>query len=536
MRDHCAVLLFPMNWSACVSGPHLACPLLAGVARDSRWCGQTWDLSEEYFRAFDQAPKAGELVKAVEHGNFETLDELYFTWEDEIRGATTTAKESGRFRLLSGYSFCRSEHLPLREVVGRIHEGSVFTHFLRERIAPRLSDTHPDLVGVTIASRQQVVGAIELLHLVREVLPNAFLILGGNIVTRLRDTPAFEALTGLVDQTVVFQGDRAFANTLNLITERGVQGAREQVHKVVSEQSIPYAEWPVPSFNGIAFDQSIGTPTLCYVSTRGCYWGKCHFCAIPAGWSSTGYGGSAPAGFVADQLRQMVIETGIPRIKFVDEAIPPSKIEPLSRMLIESGLTIEWEGYVRLEPAFENPDFLAQAYAGGLRKLYFGLEQAPSTNRLVLNKNDHGDPLQILRGCNAAGIRVHLFCMVGHPGTSREDGHATARFLIENQELIDTADLVGFRLDRGTVVPGVRAKPDHACDWAMSFPFEGTASGVLDDRAVSDLEAECQEMLWDTIPRLLHPLYRIVGPWKTDTARVDLPLSASGQPSCSTSS
>src|SRR6202030_3210345 len=118
--------------------------------------------------------------------------------------------------------------------------------------------------------------------------------------------------------------------------------------------------------------------------------------------------------------------------------------------------------------------FLEHAYSGGLRKLYVGLEQAPTTNRQVLNKNDKGDVVQIMKACKVAGIKLHLFCMVGHPGSSTEDAWATTNFLIDNQVLIDTADLVGFRLDRGTSVPGVQPVTNSSSksDWQMSMRFE----------------------------------------------------------------
>ena len=52
-----AVLLFPPNWSACVSGPHLALPLLAGMARATKWLVRTWDLSDEFYRTWVNPPR-----------------------------------------------------------------------------------------------------------------------------------------------------------------------------------------------------------------------------------------------------------------------------------------------------------------------------------------------------------------------------------------------------------------------------------------------------------------------------------------------
>jgi hypothetical protein len=128
--------------------------------------------------------------------------------------------------------------------------------------------------------------------------------------------------------------------------------------------------------------------------------------------------------------------------------------------------------------------------------------------------------VHILNACSRAGVKVHLFCMVGYPGTSRNDAEATVRFLLENESLIDTADLVGFRLDRGIEVPGIRPVRTNNSDWGMSVHYEPTQVGVLRPQEVSEIEAKCQEILWEKIPRLLHPLYRIVGHWdRSDSAK-----------------
>lgn len=514
-----SILLFPPNWTACTSGPHLALPLLAGTSRGTDWQVETWDLTGEFYGVHAGLPVRRALIDASHAGDFARLDNLYFDWEDKIRGFPWTGDDRQGFRLLSGFPLTRFHALPLSEVARTVCEGTVFTNFFADHVIPRLLGAEPSVIGVTIASCEQMVPAIELLQLIRQVLPNTYIVLGGNIVTRLRQTSAFVTLRALADQVVLFQGDLAFSRVLDVVDQIGIRKARQLLPRIASDESIPYELWPVPEYSGIDFGHYAAIPVLSYVSTRGCYWGRCHFCAIPAGWSTKGYAGSASGDFVAGQLAQMTSETGIPRVKFVDEAVPPHKIRPLSVRLQELELNIEWEGYARLESAWENVALLEDAYAGGLRKLYFGLEQAPTASRVNFGKNDHGDPLRIMRACARVGIKVHVFCMVGHPGTSCEDASATVRFLQDNEHLVDTADLVGFRLDRGTQVPGVSPRTIAATDWQISLPYESSCPGVLGPEEVSQLEYECQEKLWESVPRLLHPLYRMVGPWKSAHVR-----------------
>lgn len=512
------LLLFPLNWSACVSAPHLALPMMSGAAASAAWDSETLDLSALYYSLSLEKPLRADVERAIRHSDYSSLDEMYFKWEDDIR------RVSGRsdFQLLSGFPSTPWSSAPLSEVAeGILAAGSPFSAFYRDLAIPTIVARSPSVVGITIASSHQVVPTLELLLRLRAAMPDVYVILGGNVLTRLRESPALGVFQRLVDRLVLFQGERAFIETLDAVKRLGVSEARRRLPAMAGDESIPYGEWPCPSFEGIDLEAYPGVPALSYVSTRGCYWGRCHFCAIPAGWSTTGYGGSAPPHFVADQLRAMKAATGVSRIKFVDEAFPPAKARPLGRLLAGDG--IEWEAYARLEPSWQDLGLLEEAHAGGLRKLYLGLEQAPSTDRRVLNKNDQGDVFKIMLACSAVGIKVHLFCMVGHPGTTEADADATTRFLIDHSEYIDTADLVAFRLDRGTRVPGVRPAISTRSDWNLSVAFEPTEAGVLSQEAVTAMEGECQERLWQTVPRLLHPLYRLVSPW-TPAERPSTPL------------
>src|SRR5688572_28133339 len=96
-----AILLFPPNWSAIVSGPHLAMPLLAGVAKRLGWESETWDLSEAFYRTYAAPPTRYAVEKAAKNGSFVKLDQLYFDWEDQLRSHQETGKFGSDFGLLS---------------------------------------------------------------------------------------------------------------------------------------------------------------------------------------------------------------------------------------------------------------------------------------------------------------------------------------------------------------------------------------------------------------------------------------------------
>lgn len=77
----------------------------------------------------------------------------------------------------------------------------------QETVAVRLLDEVPDVIGVTVASEHQLLPAIELLKLIRVVVPGSFVALGGNVVRRLRGETSLNVLLGLADQTVTYRGE-----------------------------------------------------------------------------------------------------------------------------------------------------------------------------------------------------------------------------------------------------------------------------------------------------------------------------------------
>lgn len=501
------LLLFPPNWSACVSGPHLALPLIAGGLKKNDILVETWDLTEEFYRLYGCQPNNKEINLACDFNDIAKLNDLYFNWEDSI--SILANKQKHHFGLLSGFTGGIFNTYDIYELIKVFNDETVFTTYYESVLKPKIENYEPTIIGISISSFQQIFSTVELALRIKHWLPNCKIVLGGNILTRLVNTRSFLQLKNLVDKIIIYQGEFSMMDYCMKVLEN------VQDKKILSEENIPYTKWPVPSFDGLNYGKYPGgVNTISYASTRGCYYGRCSFCAIPAGWSKIGYAGSADGHFTVNQIKQIIDNTGINKIKFVDEAFPPAKVSELFYASVEGKIEFFWEAYVRLERKWENPELLKKAFDSGCRRLYFGLEISPDANRKPLNKNDRGNILKIMESCKDLGILIHLFCMVGHPKTSVRDAELTVNFLIDNQDLVDTADLVGFRLDRGINVEGVKRSNDFSPDYAMNYTYEATSKDSLSYIEVQKLELVCQEALWENVPRLLHPLYRIGKSWK----------------------
>ena len=502
------VLLFPPNWSAVVNSPHLALPLVAGALDEDYSLLEIWDLSKEFYDRNGSRPDNKLIIDACDNGNITLLDKLYFDWENYFIELAKDHKLE--FGLISG--FYTKMITTFNYYYDKIKKGTVFSEFYNRYVYQKLKEIDPILVGISISSANQILPTIELLIELRKILPKSKIVLGGNVVTRLSNSSEFNKVMNLADYVVLFQGERVIKKICNSLIK--VNSNTNHYKKIYSDEFIPITEWPIPVLHGLNLKDYLGIQTLPFVSTRGCYWGKCSFCAISAGWSRKGYSGSMTPDLMIKQIKHMVSKYKINRIKFVDETFPPSKVIPLSYLMNDNNLNIYWEAYVRLEPEWEDENFLRTAYNTGCRKLYFGLELSPYSKRDCLHKNDNANIITILEVCKKIGILVHLFCMVGHPETNETDANLTVKFLIDHQDKIDTADLVGFQLHRGISIKGIHPKKGQKETLSLTYEYKVNNGVALLLKEVQDLEKRCQERIWEEVPRLIHPLYRIGKSWK----------------------
>jgi hypothetical protein len=454
---------------------------------------------------------------AAASGSMEAMNAVYFGAEDSLNSIARDF--GGTWNVQLGFSFDDRPQRSTRALLKAVFRTSPFTAFLRSA-AERILKESPSVVGLSIASEYQLVHGFQLAEMLKALGSTAAIILGGNVISRLIEPLSIPEVFEFVDGLVAFGGEVPLLHLASTNGERSTfdtipgltwfDGASVQVN--VAASALALKDAVAPSYKGLEHPYW-GTRYHSVVAERGCYYGKCTFCAIPYGWGAGGYAGSRSAAHTAGDLQQIAQTTGVTRFKFVDEAMRPSFVRALASHI--SGDGFEWEAYTRLESAFEDSALFADASAAGLRKLYFGLEIAPSATRAALGKNDHGRVQEILKSCSDNGVKVHLFCMAGYPGTTEADAYQTVDFLLRNIDRVDTADMVPWGYARHTSVPGVRRLERPEEDLALEYNWSPEDASVISQDRVEALGEECESALWDAAPRLLHPIHRLVSPWST---------------------
>ncbi len=326
---------------------------------------------------------------------------------------------------------------------------NLFADTWEEDLYPRLASTRPDLVGITITNRQQIVPGLTLARALKE--QGHFVVLGGAVYTKfarqLAKLPRF--FTTFADAVVVYEGETAL---LALVEQVGPGGARrlDQVPNLLyldgdrvrttrnHLESVDALR--TPDFAGLPLDQYLAPyPVLPILTGKGCYFNRCKFCDIPYinHISPRAYRVRSPEHIVED-LRTLERRFGAQHFVITDEALAPKLLVQLAEALEPyASEPRHFTGYARLEPGF-TAEVCRKISAAGMRKLFFGLESA---SQATLDHMDKGirvaDAPAILQNCRDAGIDFHVFSMIGFPEENEDSARETMRFFVDNAAVLD---------------------------------------------------------------------------------------------------
>jgi radical SAM superfamily enzyme YgiQ (UPF0313 family) len=504
-----------------VGSPHLGLPLLQGVARRAGVDLTVRDLNVEVSEFFDLKPRLADLHAATAAGDIESLNKPYFDLEDRFNDIARPF--GGTWNVQLGFQYAELKADSSAEVLAAAEMDSPFRSFFIERVIPDVRRLQPAFIGISIAAPGQLIPAFQLCRALKNAGYDGLIIMGGNIISRIREDLFHPDLYKLVDVFVGYQGEFPFLGLINALKQGKCDFAeipnlvyfdgRRVVGTPVLDR-IDLERLPAPDFAGFPLGRYWGENYVTLVGARGCYYGRCHFCAIPLGWNNKGFAGARSADLVFADMVDVHEQHGVTRFKFIDEAMLPKMMLAIAKKIEERRLPFEWEAYTRLEKIWLDPDFVAAVARGGFRKAYFGLEVIPGQNRNRLNKRDCPDPETILDRCAKYGVKVHFFCLFGFPGTGRPEAEATIEFVLNHADKVDTLDIFRFGYMRGTKVPGAKPIIRSDKDWALEYEWAPDETGVLSVQESEELKIELEELMWNEHPKMLHPTYRMLSPWR----------------------
>lgn len=468
--------------------PHLALPYLAAVLRHAGISTRLIDADLGGLRALlrpDAIARSVQKLKLRPPAGIDAamLSRLVLRGEtlaQEIQRALAVLRDprdfydphlfqAARDRLADGISFaCLAAERPVRYSLCPIQydidgvdeqsladliamsadrRGNLFADYWDDELIPSIEADHPDLVGISIVNRQQLLPGLALARRLRE--RGLFVVLGGTVftkfVTELLRLPEFFA--HFADGVVVYEGETAI---LELVAQLGsgrdfsrvpnflyVRDGRVQLGKTHVED---VDELPAPDFSGLPLgDYLTPEPVLPILVGKGCYFNECKFCDIPFinHVSKKPYRVRSPQK-IAEDILTLNDRYGCRHFEITDEALPPRLLEQLADVLApHADRQFSFVGYARLEPGFTAPVCTKLARMG-MRKLYFGLESGDQGTLDHMKKGirlEHVRP--VLEHCRDAGILFHIFSILGFPEETAASARNTLRFFENNADVID---------------------------------------------------------------------------------------------------
>jgi anaerobic magnesium-protoporphyrin IX monomethyl ester cyclase len=548
------MLFFPPNWTP--SMPHLALPSLTAFLRQAGIETIQRDLNAEVFDAIlrpefmqrslhrlqrqrrrPDGPSPELLAWAREQGPrlVESVAEAVgairsAAFYDGVRSlpAFETVLDALRLASLPYYPASlelqsyQSAHRPdssqsiLRAVDDRAR--NMFIELFEELVLPDLRREDPDLVGISIPCVNQVIAGLTLARMVKGAGLRAHVSIGGPMASIWREQlPHLPAMFQLIDSAVLFDGEEPLLQLCRAL-ERGeplagvpnlIYPDGDTIRTTPRQKQAKIAAVPPPDFDGLPLDRYLAPElVLPLAMARGCYFGKCAFCNV--GFGEAEVFSQMHGDALLEQMQTLCAKHGSRRIFFVDEAMPPRLIRHIAPRLQELGTPIQWGGCMRFEKVI-NRDLLETAHAGGGCMLLFGLESAAQRVMDFMVKGTQLDHVaRILQESHDAGIWNHTFFFFGFPGETMEDAQETADFLYRHGELINSAALGTFLLERYAPAHGspkafgiTRVIEDPTADLGFYFDYE-VASGI--DAATAEAIATGFE---EALPRKAFPQFYV---------------------------
>ena len=334
---------------------------------------------------------------------------------------------------------------------------NIYRDVFRMLIRPVMERERPAMVGISVVQQKQLIATFTFCKMIKEEFPGTHITLGGNIITRIRDTlPAMEGLWEWFDTAIVYEGESAYLKLTEAVESGGklselpnlIYKDDNGIHANKEVCSENLADIPPPDFDGLPLEKYfVPDLILPYLATRGCYWGRCTFCDHFQGYVE---------GFRTKQVDQIIEEIKFLKEKygtrffhFTDESYPPALFQKLSRRLIETKLDIAWTTHMRFEESLLDDQVWKDVAESGCKYLHFGYE---SGNQRVLKLMDKATKLDAietnLRMSSEAGIWNHLMGFFGFPGETAEEADDSKVFVEKNSAHIHSLGFMTFVLGK----------------------------------------------------------------------------------------
>jgi tRNA A37 methylthiotransferase MiaB len=319
-------------------------------------------------------------------------------------------------------------------------------------LKPFALDGNPDVVGFSILFNSQILCSLLLAEEIKKENAETVVVFGGagmlHSGTQIIQNP-------YVDFVVYEAGEASFSALLNSIKagklDQAIPGvAYKKGGKCIKTNPIPanLNQGAYSDFSDHQLDEYfVDDVVIPILSSKGCFWRKCSFCEEGA----INQYAEAAVSRVVDEIEHHY-STGLNYFQFVDEMITPKRLKLISQEIIRRKLRVFFYGTLRPSSDFDK-ETLELMFTAGFRYVIWGVE---SLNRRLLKLIRKGTSvksiLNTLELSKSAGIRNHIFLIIGYPSEKPDELFETMQTIYDNKKNIHQIHSGTFSLCRGTEI------------------------------------------------------------------------------------
>lgn len=315
-----------------------------------------------------------------------------------------------------------------------------------------LAAEQPDLVGCTLLATT-LPASLHILRRAKERNPKVRTVLGGPgpVMGAGADSPDTQRILEScpwIDNIVIGEGEvlldalqadalpRRCILSLHDVPQAGVVavGGPGASSRITPQGLIAdIGALPVPDYTGLSVKSY---PRLSVGISRGCAY-QCSFCYETTYWKRYR---KRPAESALRDITTLRDRHGRTRF-FLCDSLANFFAEDLSRALIDSGVEIQWDAYLRADAELLDPDYVSLLAEGGMLRARLGLESADDGILERMRKGISAETMgKALANLAAAGVETSTLWIVGFPGEDERAFQRSLDFLVEHRDSIYSAD------------------------------------------------------------------------------------------------
>lgn len=310
----------------------------------------------------------------------------------------------------------------------------------------------PDVVGFSLLFPRQYYISLLMARIIKSMDRRVRIVFGGNFVSSGIHEEILES--PFIDFIVLKEGEQTLLELLNILESDGdfgtitglvwKDGGKVMVNGErpgLSLDDLPFADFS-------DFDQDMyfsPEQVIPILTSRGCYWRRCAFCNHFNKYADTYRVTGVQR--VVDELEHHA-RNGIRYFDWVDEMVSPARFKKIGEEIIRRKLDITYYA-LAMPTAHFTREILDIMYRSGCRYIMWGFE---SGSQRVLDMIDKGtvvgDIAEVMKNSAGAGIKNHLYVIIGFPTETAEEMRQTLDFLYDNREHIHLVMSGRFHLTR----------------------------------------------------------------------------------------